>query len=177
MANSSIITLLKRKIKSEIVNDPFIVKVFGSPDYDKEDPDWSGEDVGSHYLFTWNQNPTTITKNITFITLQAHIRKYRDNWVKPTFEIWIYSHNDHMKLSAKDFPGIDANRNDYLSQLLDEKFNGRTSLGNENDTDRFNLLGKLELTVNEEGVYNEKFVYRRMVFETKDINDSLCDRW
>ena len=74
MANSSIITLLKRKIKSEIVNDPLIVKAFGSPDYDQDDLDWSGEDVGNNYIFTWNQNPETITNQITFITLQVNIK-------------------------------------------------------------------------------------------------------
>nr|DAF93899.1 MAG TPA: hypothetical protein [Siphoviridae sp. ctZd434] len=177
MANSSIITLLKRKIKSEIVNDPLIVKAFGSPDYDQDDLDWSGEDVGNNYIFTWNQNPETITNQITFITLQVNIKKYRDKWVIPSLEIWIYSHNGHMDLNSKEFPGIDSNRNDYLSQLLDEKFNGRTSIGTDDDLSKLNLIGELSLVSNTESVFTKDFVCRRMIFETKDVNSSMCDRW
>lgn len=141
MANSSFITLLKRKIKSEIVNDELIVKVFGSPNYDSKDLDFSAEDVGNNYIFTWNQNPETITEVITFVTLQVNIqrRDYRninDNFVKPTLIINIFSHNNHLKLNPKEFQGIAANRNDYLSQLLDNKFNGRISLGNEDDVEK-----------------------------------------
>ena len=176
MANSDIISLIKRKVKSELVNDPLIVRAFGSPDYDSSDEGWSGEDVGDNYIFTWNQNPTTITKEITFITLQVHIEKYREKWVKPTLEIWVYSHNRHMKLKSADFPGIVANRNDYLSELLDWKFNGRTSLGTDDDNIKLNLIGELSLRANNEGVFNNDFVYRRLLFETKDINVSLCGR-
>lgn len=175
MANSSLITLIKRKVKNEIINDDVIVKAFGSPNYDKNDLDFSGEDVGDNYIFTWNQNPDTIKDQITFITLQTHINRYREKWVKPTLEIWIYSHNGHMKLSAKDFPGIAGNRNDYLSQLLDDKFNGRTSLGNPDEKEKLNLLGELQLVSNVESAYNKDFVCRRMIFETKDINSSFCD--
>ena len=69
MANSEYISTLKRKIKNEIINDPVIVKAFGSPDYDESDLDASGEDVGENYIFTWNRNPNTITDTITFLTL------------------------------------------------------------------------------------------------------------
>lgn len=174
MANSSTISLIKRKVKCEIVNDSDIVKAIGSPNYDISDPDWSGEDVGDNYLFTWNQNPDTIKEEITFITLQVHTDAYREKWVKPTLEIWIYSHNRHMKLNPRDFPGIAENRNDYLSKLFDGKFNGRTSLGTDDDLTKLNLIGELKLTSNREGVFNADFVYRRMLFETRDINNSLC---
>jgi len=177
MANSSYITLLKRIVKSEIINDGLIVKAFGSPNYDNTDLDFSAEDISENFIFTWNQNPTTITEVITFITLQVHINSYHEKWVKPTLEIWIYSHNGHMQISAKDFPGITANRNDYLSQLLDDKFNGRTSLGNKDDTEKLNLMGELRLVSNSESVFNQNFVCRRMIFETRDVNDSFCDRW
>lgn len=176
MANSSYITMLKRTIKNEIVCDPLMVKAIGSPNYDSSDLDFSAEDVGNNFIFTWNQNPSTITEEITFITLQVHINSYNEKWVKPTLEIWIYSNNGHMELKASEFPGIVANRNDYLSQLLDNKFNGRTYLGNENEVEKINLLGELRLVSNVESAYNTDFVCRRMIFETKDINDSFCDR-
>jgi len=176
MANSSYITLLKRLVKNEIVNDKLIVKTLGSPNYDSSDLDFSAEDVGENCIFTWNQNPSTIKEEITFLTLQVHITAYREKWVKPTLEIWIYSNNGHMNLKSSDFPGISANRNDYLSQLLDDKFNGRSSLGGVNDVDKLNLMGELKLMSNIEGVYNQDFVYRRMIFETRDINNSMCNR-
>lgn len=136
--------------------------------------DYSGEDVGDHYIFTWNKNPNTITDSITFITLQVHIRGYLEKWVIPTLEVWIYSHKDHMKLDPKEFPGIEDNRNDYLSKLLDNKFNGRTILGTVDDKAKLSLIGELRLTTNTESLVSEDFMCRRMIFETKDINDSLC---
>ena len=60
------------------------------------------------------------------------------------------------------------NRNDYISMLLDEKFNGSTEYGG---------IGKLQLTSNSEGTYNEKFLYRRLLFETRDLSDSMCGSW
>lgn len=136
--------------------------------------DYSGEDVGDHYIFTWNKNPNTITDSITFFTLQVHIRSYLEKWVIPTLEIWIYSHKDHMELDPKEFPGIEDNRNDYLSKLLDNKFNGRTILGTVDDKAKLSLIGELRLTTNTESLVSEDFMCRRMIFETKDINDSLC---
>lgn len=177
MANSSYITLLKRNVKNEIINDPVIVKAFGSPNYDASDPDWSGEDVGENYIFTWHRNLKTITETITFITIRVNTLNYKDKWVIPQLIITIFSHNDHMQLNANDFPGIDANRNDYLSQLIDNKFNGRSTLGNPDDIEKVNLIGELTLSKNEEGMINDSFAYRCMVFETKDINSSICDTW
>lgn len=175
MANSEYISTLKRKIKNEIINDPVIVKAFGSPDYDESDLDASGEDVGENYIFTWNRNPNTITDTITFLTLQVNIRKYRNNWVIPQLIITIFTHNDHMKLNPKEFPGIAANRNDYISQLIDNKFNGRTSIGLDDDLDKISLFGTFELSNNNEGIVNNTFAYRQMIFETKDLNYSLCE--
>ena len=74
IANSSFILLLKEKVKSEIVSDPLIVKTIGSPNYTKDDPVLSGEDVKENYIFTWNQNPNLTDGQITYITLQAHIK-------------------------------------------------------------------------------------------------------
>ena len=50
--------------------------------------------------------------------------------------------------------------------LIDEMFNGSTQYGG---------IGKLKLTLNSEGVYNQKFLYRHLIFETVDLNDSLCN--
>lgn len=177
MANSDIISDIKQRVISELINDNEIVKAFGSPNYDNIDLGFSGEDVKDNYIFTWNQNPSTIADTITFITLQVNINKYSSgNWIVPSLIIYIYSHNNHMKLNPKVYPGISGNRNDYLSRLLDKKFNGRESLGI-SENSQLKLLGELVLTSNYEEAYNKDFVFRRLAFETKDINVSMCDRW
>lgn len=174
MANSDLISILKRKIKNEIVNDPLIVKAIESPNYDPSDLDYSGEDVGQNYIFSWNRNIHKITDTITFLTIQVNIRKYKDNWVKPQIIITIFSHNDHMILNPIDFPGIAENRNDYLSRLIDNKFNGRTTIGLPEDIEKISLLEELELSSNNEGLLNDTFAFRQLIFETKDMNYSIC---
>lgn len=174
MANSDIVTIMKQKVISEIVNDPEIVKAFGSPNYDETDEGISGEDVFNNYIFTWNQNPNTITDVITFVTLQVNTVKYDSTKIKPTLIIYIYSHNNHMKLDSKKYKGISGNRNDYLSRLLDKKFNGRSSLGL-TEKSALRLIGELTLVSNIEDAFNKDFVLRRLIFETKDMNTSLCN--
>ena len=65
-----------------------------------------------------------------------------------------------------NIPKITENRNDYLSELIDAKLNGRSDFG----------IGELQLVSNVEGSYQPDYVYRKMVFTTKDVNDSLCDK-
>ena len=78
-------------------------------------------------------------------------------------------------MMVTNIPQITDNRNDYISKLLDKKFNGRSTFGaNDNDEDNVHLYGKMNLVSNVEGALN-KFLYRRMIFEMKDLNDSLCD--
>ena len=84
-------------------------------------------------------------------------------YVKPTIEIWIISHEQHMVVD--NVPKITANRNDYLSILIDNKLNGRSDIG----------INSLTLTSNIEGCYQQNYLYRKLVFEGTDLNDSLCD--
>lgn len=160
MANSSVVTILKDKIIKEIIQDDLIVRAIDSPDIEEND-----ELVNTH-IFRYNKNPNLVSKTITFITIQVHVKSnFRGNgiWVNPTLEIIIYSHDDHIKIT--NIPLIKDNRNDYLASLIDKKFNGRSDLAG---------YGKMELTSNVEGAFNDKFLYRRLVFETRDINNSLC---
>ena len=43
----------------------------------------------------------------------------------PQLEIWIISHNKHNRID--NIKGVRDNRNDYISILLDEKFNGESA--------------------------------------------------
>ena len=116
-------------------------------------------------------------KAITFLTIQVHVPKTYDRngtWVVPRLEIWILSHQDVMKVD--NIPKISDNRNDYISKLLDAKFNGRDTLGgSKNDKYNLHLYGQLKLVSNIEGAFSQKFLYRQMIFEMKDLNDSLCE--
>ena len=132
------------------------------------------------HIFPYHQNPETITETITFITIQVHVPKpysYGRSkiWVAPNLEFWIFSHHSHMKVN--NIPKIQDNRNDYISKILDKKFNGRDTLGgSKNDENNLHLYGKLELLANIEGAYNKDFLYRQLVFETVDLNKSLCEK-
>ena len=160
MANSSIVSELKKKVITAIVTDDALVYSFGATDIE------DGSDLINTHIFRYNKNPNTITNAITFLTIMVHVnqREFTKKFVNPTLEIWIYSHNDHMDI--RNIPKIKDNRNDYISKLLDDMFNGSESYGG---------IGKLALTSNTEGTYNEKFLYRRMFFETMDVNDSMWD--
>ena len=161
MANGTSISELKKKVVNAIANDETLVFAIDAPECE------NGGDLINTHIFKFNKNPDVITETITFLTILVHTKKYGRNnaYVIPTLEIWIYSHTDHMVVDPRI---TEDNRNDYISMLLDEKFNGSTEYGG---------IGKLELTTNTEGVFNQKFLYRRMIFETKDINDSVCGSW
>lgn len=160
MANSSIIGKIKRKIIKEFIRDPDIVDAINNTDC--KDP----EELINSSIFNFNQNPFTITKVGTFVTIQVHIPSSNLNYsayVQPTIEIWIISHEKHMYVD--NVPKVTENRNDYLSRLIDEKINGKNGLG----------IGKVELISNIEGSFQMDFLYRKMVFSCVDLNDSLCD--
>lgn len=161
MANSTSISEFKERVVDAIMQDDTLFYAFDAKDCE------NGGDLIDTHIFKYNKNPNTITETITFLTVMVHT-KARDSqgtFITPTLEIWIYSHNDHMKMDAKI---TKDNRNDYISMLLDDMFNGSTKYGG---------IGKLRLTSNVEGTYNEKFLYRRLLFETTDLNDSVCESW
>lgn len=174
MANSTLITDLKQAVIKEIINDESFFYAINSPDI--TDIDCADELVYTH-IFPYHQNPETIEKVITFLTIQVHIPKPYDRnktWVVPKLEIWVFSHHSHMKVN--NIPKITDNRNDYISKLLDKKFNGRDTLGgSKNDKYNLHLYGKLDLVTNVEGAFSKDFLYRQLIFEMKDINNSLCD--
>ena len=130
------------------------------------------QDLINTHIFDYNQNPHTLNIVGTFITIQVHIPQlfYNDyysnsssNRVKPTIEIWIVSHEKHMKVD--NIPKITVNRNDYLSELIDKKINGKTGFG----------IGETKLLSNIEGSFQQDYLFRKMIFECVDLNWSLCE--
>ena len=161
MANSSIIGKVKNKIIKEFIKDEEIINAIGAQ------CDSSPEELVGTHIFNYHQNPNTITTVKTFITIQVHIpqsfdRRASSTYVNPTIEIWIISQDTHMKVD--NVPKINVNRNDYLSNLIDKKLNGRSDFG----------IGEVTLQSNIEGSYQKDYLYRQMIFKCTDLNDSLC---
>lgn len=161
MANSSSIVNLKNKVIKDLITDERIVTAIDSSEYK------IAEDLVNTHIFDYHQNPFTLDKSITFLTIQVHIPEafhYESNaiFLKPTVEIWIVSHYEHMRVN--NIPKVKCNRNDYLSILIDENLNGK-SYG----------YGGLTLAINEEGTFQSDYSYRRMTFVTTDLNNSQCE--
>lgn len=163
MANSSFVGRAKRLIAKEFIKDQEIVDAIDSHLVTSKE-----KLLGTH-IFDYHQNPNTIHEVKTFITIQVHIpeslsRNYKGRtFVQPRIEVWIISHFEHMKVD--NVAKVTENRNDYLARLIDNRLNGRSDFG----------IGKLELKSNVEGAYQQDYLYRTLVFECTDLNDSLCD--
>jgi hypothetical protein len=164
MANSSIIREAKNKIIKEFIKDKDIVAAINSNKITKP------EELINTHIFDYNQNPHTLNEVETFITIQVHIpysyyEDYRssDKFVKPNIEIWIISHEKHMKVD--NVSKITSNRNDYLSELIDNKINGKSGFG----------VGQTKLLSNVEGSFQQDYLFRKMIIECKDLNWSLCE--
>lgn len=166
MANSSIIREAKNKIIKEFIKDKDIIAAINSSEVKSNEP----EKLLNKHIFNYNQNPHTLNIVGTFITIQVHIPQsyyndYRASeiFVKPTIEIWIVSHEKHMKVD--NIPKITQNRNDYLSELIDNKINGKSGFG----------IGQTRLLSNVEGAFQQDYLFRKMIIECTDFNWSLCD--
>lgn len=166
MANSSIIRKAKNKIVKEFIKDQDIIAAINSSEVEFNEP----EKLINKHIFDYNQNPHTLNIVGTFITIQVHIpQNYYNDYnsstvhIKPTIEIWIISHEKHMVVD--NVPKITSNRNDYLSELIDKKYNGKGGFG----------IGKTELISNIEGAFQTDYLYRKMVFQCLDLNASMCE--
>lgn len=161
MANSSIIGSAKNKIIKEFIKNSDLITAIDSTNLNPNRP---SEYVNTH-IFNYHQNPYTISDVMTFITVQVHIPRTFDTnkvFVVPQVEIWIISHERHMKVT--NVPKVNMNRNDYISMLIDNQLNGQDGFG----------IGELHLVSNIEGSFQQDYLFRKMIFEGKDINDSLC---
>lgn len=166
MANSSIIRKAKNKIVKEFIKDSEIIAAINSSEVKPNEPE---KLIGKH-IFNYNQNPHTLNIVGTFITIQVHIPhdyytdyKASNTRVRPTIEIWIISHEKHMVVD--NVPKVTQNRNDYLSELIDNKINGKSGFG----------IGETVLLSNTEGAFQQDYLFRKMIFQCLDLNWSLCE--
>lgn len=165
MANSSIVGKAKNKLVKEFIKDKDIVAAINSSEIKPNEP----EKLINTHIFNYNQNPHTLNTVGTFITIQVHIpQSYYNDYstsvtrVKPTIEIWIISHEQHMNVN--NVPKVTQNRNDYLSELIDNKINGKSGFG----------IGETVLLSNIEGAFQQDYLFRKMIFQCTDLNWSLC---
>ena len=163
MPNSSIIKKVKNKVIRELIKDKEIVNAINSSDVSPSTP----EKLINTHIFDFNQNPNTINKVGTFITVQVQIPytfyKNPTIHVHPNIEICIVSHEKHMVVD--NVPKVTQNRNDYISELIDRKLNGRSGFG----------IGRTRLQSNLEGAFQHDYLYRKITLECIDINYSLCE--
>lgn len=161
MANSTSISEFKRRVIDAVTHDKAIFYAFGDGDLE------NGGDLVNTRIFTYNKIPETVGKTDIYMTVMVHTKSRDRNgaFVTPSLEIWIYCHHGHMKMDRRI---TKDNRCDYLSMLLDDMFNGSTQYGG---------IGQLKLTLNAEGVYSKEFLFRHLIFETIDINNSMCGGW
>ena len=61
--------------------------------------------------------------------------------------------------------GESGTRMDYLAELLEDKYEGRTDFG----------VGSLKLKSDVAGSINTTYRFRQLIFEAVDLDDSLCE--
>lgn len=163
MGDGSIIGDIKHEVIKQIINDEAIVKAIDSQQVsDKEDID---ELIGVN-IFDYNQDPNTLDKADTIITVQAHINEgydANDTFLEAELQIIIISHYKHMRVN--NVPKIRENRNDYIARLIKRKFNDNRHLA----------IGHLKLVKDHEGAYVRDYLYREIKFTGLDLNANLCD--
>lgn len=156
-----IISQFKNRVMDAVTHDDTLFHAFDAHGCE------NGGDLENTHIFTYNRIPETITEVDTYMTIMVHTKTRDRNgtYVIPSLEIWIYCNQKHMKMDRRI---TKDNRCDYISMLVDEMFNGSSVYGG---------IGKLKLTLNAEGVYSKNFLFRHLIFETMDINDSVCGGW
>lgn len=166
MAYSSATTEMKQEAVKQLLNCDMFVDALDAVDIEDK------SDLVDTHIFTYPINPDFIHEPITFVNVTVQVPKIysgnSDTWCHPVIEFRIVSHINHMKMDKKFKTG--ANRNDFISQIIDHLFNNEKS-----SQKNFGFFGQLIAIRNEEGIYNKDWVYRYIAFETTDMNRSMCE--
>lgn len=163
MGKSNCIRRWKNQIISELSQDDQIVNALGL------NPNESPDDLIWIRLFPHYYIPQTEEDVKTYILVEIDIPERRkqywtsesDIWVYPTIIFYVLTHQEDMKL---DMVGESGTRMDYLSELIEDKYDGRSGFG----------VGTLQLKSDVAGSVNTTYRFRQLVFEAVDINDDLC---
>lgn len=157
MANSNCVSEYKNKILNELQDDSDFLYVLNVTEEEIE----KGLVYTRLFPYFYIIDTQTVVK--TYICIEVNINSISRNDVYsyPQIIVTIISHQDDMKI---DIPSVSATKIDYLSQLIDTKFNGADGFG----------IGKLVLKTNIEGNLNDVYRYRRLIFKSTDINNGEC---
>lgn len=157
MANSKYISMYKNKILTELLNDELFLQVLDVTEAEIE----NGLVYSRLYPYFYITGTQTTVKTYICIEINNNSNSRDDTYSHPQIVFNIISHQNDMKLNLA---GVSAIKTDYLSEIIDEKFNGADGYG----------VGKLILKSNTAGSINEVYRYRQLVFKSIDINDSVC---
>lgn len=166
MPNSSLLIKAKNDMLIAMQNDKAIVDALGI----QEDEDV--ENLMKVRFFPYWFVPKTSEIVKTYICIEAGLEAFEKRYSSAisektydiaTIRIYVLSHQDDI---CMDKAGISALRTDYLSCLIDEKFNGSTEFG----------LGKIQRVSNNPfSLKDNVYRYREIVFRALDFNDDMCD--
>jgi len=161
MANGTSISEIKKHVMDAVTHDDTIFYSFDAKECE------NGGDLKDTHIFNYNKIPDTVTEVTNYMTFMVKTKPKDRNktFITPTLEIFVYVHYKNMKMDRKI---TKDNRCDYISGLLENMFNGSTQYGG---------IGELKCIFNDEGAYNSQFMYRHLIFETQDLNSSMCERW
>lgn len=159
MAKSKIIREYKNKIMSELSQDDDIIRGLGLNDDESED------DLIWVRLMPHNYVPNTQESVKTYITVAVNIPQRRSRYGESSSNIWtrpyiifrVVTHQEDMRLNIV---GESGTRMDYLSELIEDKYEGRQDFG----------VGVLTLVSDMEGDINNTYRVRELVFETVDVS-------
>lgn len=161
MANSSCIADWKNVILSDLQNDEEILSVLGVTDDEKE----TGLMYSRFYPFRYITGTQEVSK--TYICVEISIDKLGDRrysnriYVRPTIMFRVIAHQDDNKIL--NFPTYKT-KLDYLSELIDKKYNGKTIQNS----------GELELLNNIPNDISTTYRERLVTFRGTDIDKELC---
>jgi len=165
MANDKIITTFKNKIIEQLQQDEEIVNALDI----NENED--SEDLAYVRLFPYYYIIPTQEDAKTYIFVEIGVEAVQDRfnalkndivYDKCTVYIYVVAHQNVMRM---DSAGQSAVRIDYISQLINKKFNGQRIAG----------IGTLQRISNMPRSLNDTYRSREMMFEVLDFNKEMCD--
>lgn len=155
--SSGVISDWKDKTISLILDNKDIIECLELDEAEQEDPIYNR-------IFPYHHIPQTVEEAKVYITIAAGVSQIKLNkiWMYPKLSIRVISHQGKMKLAKA---GVSATRIDYISKLIIKMLIGRPNFG----------YGKLQLTTDEEDMYNNVYHYRELVFTSEELVKTNCE--
>ena len=164
MGKSYVIRAWKDQIMSELTQDDTIIEALGL------NPDESPDDLMWHRYYPHYYIPQTETEVRTYVCVEIDIPERRtrygqtesDIWVHPIIAFYVLTHQEDMRMNIA---GESGTRMDYIAELIEEKFEGRTGFG----------VGTLTLKSDIARSVNNTYRVRQLIFEAVDLDNGLCE--